>query len=198
MPRRPDPAQQERRRDAIVEAAATLFAEKGYEATTAADIGRAAGLSGPSVFYYFEDKATVFRALFERDVPRLRAVLERESAGDDPVDALLTIVRDLAADVNDPIAPGLVAELVRRAPHDPALAQVVMDADARTQRVLTALVERAVDVGRARPGLPAAVVARWIQIVVDGVALHGGESSDDPWPALRTLVLRFLRAEEKP
>ncbi len=93
------------RREAIVAAAAELFAENGYAAVGMDDIGAAAGVTGPAIYRHFEAKAAVLTEVFDRiistvdtdidpgdDVPgaspadaepaeRLRRQVERYAAG---------------------------------------------------------------------------------------------------------------------
>jgi AcrR family transcriptional regulator len=49
--------------EAIVEAACTLFAEKGYEDTTIADIARSAGIAVGTVYLYFHNKHEIYTAV---------------------------------------------------------------------------------------------------------------------------------------
>lgn len=51
------------KRDAILEAASTLFAKKGYEETTIADIARAAHVAVGTVYLYFRNKHEVYTAV---------------------------------------------------------------------------------------------------------------------------------------
>ena len=51
------------RRDAILTAAATLFAERGYSGVTIEDLGAAVGVSGPAVYRHFPGKAAVLAAI---------------------------------------------------------------------------------------------------------------------------------------
>ena len=51
------------KRDAILEAARELFANKGYEETTIADIARVAGMAVGTVYLYFRNKHEVYIAV---------------------------------------------------------------------------------------------------------------------------------------
>ncbi|QAY74346.1 TetR family transcriptional regulator [Agromyces protaetiae] len=51
------------RRDALLAAAARLFADRGYAGVTLEDLGAAAGVSGPAVYRHFAGKAAVLAAL---------------------------------------------------------------------------------------------------------------------------------------
>lgn len=64
----------ERTRGAILDAAETLFAERGFDATRLEDVAERVGIRRASIVYYFRDKralydavlASVFGGLFER------------------------------------------------------------------------------------------------------------------------------------
>lgn len=172
-------------------AAAPLFAQHGFEATTAGQIAKAAGVSSGSVFYYFEDKRAVFRAVFERDLPQSRALIERALAEPDPFAALLVIVDTIAAEAMDPIAFGLMIELLRQIGRDEELVSVVTDNDALIVDGLAELIRRATDTGHVDPALDPAEAARWIQTMIDGSFLSA-DPSRDPRPMLRRAVSRFL------
>src|SRR5215472_6153920 len=47
------------KREAIIEAARTLFAKQGYEETTIAEIARAAGVGVGTVYLYFQHKRQI-------------------------------------------------------------------------------------------------------------------------------------------
>ena len=53
------------RRAAILDAAATLFAERGYAGVTIEDLGAAVGVSGPAVYRHFPGKAAVLAAILQ-------------------------------------------------------------------------------------------------------------------------------------
>lgn len=46
---------------AVLAAATTLFAERGYEGVSLADIAATSGVSKPSVLYHFQDKETLWK-----------------------------------------------------------------------------------------------------------------------------------------
>ena len=54
-----------KRRDAIVGAAADLFARHGYPAVGMDEIGAAAGVTGPAIYRHFESKAQVLAAVID-------------------------------------------------------------------------------------------------------------------------------------
>lgn len=171
-------------------AAAELFARRGFENTSAADIAKAAGISSGSVFYYFADKRALFRSVFERDLPASRELVERH-AGGEPVASILAMADTLAAEAMDPLAPGTLVELLRQVDKDPELARVVIENTEILQRGFAALVERGISTGVVDPVLEPREAAAWIQTVIDGVFLTA-EPDRDPRPMLRRTITRFL------
>jgi AcrR family transcriptional regulator len=59
------------RREQLLEAAAVLFAERGYHAVGIDDIGAAAGISGPGVYRHFPSKQALLAALCDRALDRM-------------------------------------------------------------------------------------------------------------------------------
>lgn len=59
------------RAEAVKAAALRLFAERGYLATTMDDIGRAAGIKGPSVYKHFESKQTLLHTIMRDTMQNL-------------------------------------------------------------------------------------------------------------------------------
>jgi AcrR family transcriptional regulator len=62
MPERPSPAA---RREAILQAAATIFAEHGFAAATTDAIARAAGVSKGGLYWHFTSKDAILAALLQ-------------------------------------------------------------------------------------------------------------------------------------
>ncbi|QIS13422.1 TetR/AcrR family transcriptional regulator [Nocardia arthritidis] len=194
MARSVDPNRVAERRASIVRVAANLFATHGYDRTTAAQIAKAAGLSSGSVFYYFQDKAAVFRAIFESSIPEHAQLISRHIDRIDCVAAILDLVEELAAEALDPAAPGLMVELLRRIDHDPDLTAVVLEDARRSAEALTVLLRRGSDQGQLDPGFPPEETARWILAVVDAAFLNADPAHPhDPRPLVRATVSRLLR-----
>ncbi|MDG6110327.1 helix-turn-helix domain containing protein, partial [Dactylosporangium aurantiacum] len=83
-------------RTALVAAAERLFADKGYDKTTVADIAAAAGVSTRTFFSYFRAKEDV---LFAGADQRLRAMTEAFGTvqADNPLTAVHRILEQILA-----------------------------------------------------------------------------------------------------
>jgi len=103
----------EQTRAALVEAAARLFAEKGYDTTTVADIAAAAGVSTRTFFSYFGAKEDV---LFAGTDQRLRAIAEAfDTIGaDSPLDMLHRLLDHVLTASDDLAGPGRLALMLSR------------------------------------------------------------------------------------
>ncbi|MCH5641039.1 MULTISPECIES: TetR/AcrR family transcriptional regulator [unclassified Gordonia (in: high G+C Gram-positive bacteria)] len=88
------------RRDEILDAAAALFADRGYTDVGVDEIGAAVGITGPSVYKHFSSKLAILVGIGERSAMRLEAgVIAAFSATSDPakllgllVDSYVTVI----------------------------------------------------------------------------------------------------------
>ncbi|MGC4961143.1 TetR/AcrR family transcriptional regulator [Gordonia sp. DT101] len=86
----------------LVEAAAELIVEKGWEATTAAEIGRRAGYSRAMVHARFGNKEAILEAFFEHDyIRRLTPDLDPGDPGLEQAISHVTHVQQLHAEDPD-------------------------------------------------------------------------------------------------
>ncbi len=83
-PSAPQPARRNaaRSRQAILDAAERLFAERGYEGTTMSEIGSTAGLSAGTPAYFFESKEELYRAVLGRAFDATSALIRAWRLGE--------------------------------------------------------------------------------------------------------------------
>lgn len=191
VPRRADPERIAQKREQIAVEAGRLFAAQGYDRTSVAEVAKAVGTSPASVFYYFEDKASLFRAVFERDLPAAEALIARHVEAPDPVTAILDVLDALARDAADPSASGMLIELLRRAGDDPKLLAVVGRTANVIREGLAALISRGITEGAIDPDLDATETAAWLQVIVDATYLNA-RPGHSPHIELHRTVLGYL------
>ncbi|MFV2119019.1 TetR/AcrR family transcriptional regulator [Streptomyces sp. Act-28] len=195
-----DPARHRARRRHIVDAAAGLFAAKGFERTTTAEICKAAGISAGNLFHYFPDKRAIFHAVFEDDAPEGATKAERLAAAraaDDPWTAFLDTVDLLAAPAAEPLVPALVMEAMIQACRDPEFEALLSRDNDEERSTITTLLRKAAAAGQIDPTLDPDDTAAWVMALI--AALHTSAATDpsfdpaDQLPTLRLILHRFLR-----
>jgi AcrR family transcriptional regulator len=178
----------QRTREAIAGAAMRLFAERGYEHTTIADIAEAADIAPRTFFAYFPSKEDVVFSDFAEIYDGFVARIDGRRAGETAIDAMRTWITDLL--------PRLEAgeerfaarrALVRR--HD-ALAARDRHHSAQIQRVLARGV--AEDLGDAPDGLRPRMVAAAAFAALDSLEESAEGTDADPLTVLDE-ALAFLR-----
>lgn len=80
-PKKPERARQ--RKDEIQDAAATVFARRGYDATDLDAVAKAVGVSKATLYYYYRSKKQLFLAAVDRGMRLLRETVYAQS---DPVE----------------------------------------------------------------------------------------------------------------
>ena len=93
----------EQRKQEIFAAAVQLFMEKGYAATTVADITKAAGVAKGTFFYYFATKDVLLEAIGRRWAEAFARRYEEAEKGTDAVERFCVFLRLFESD--DPMDP---------------------------------------------------------------------------------------------
>jgi AcrR family transcriptional regulator len=171
-------------RAALVEAAARLFAAKGYDRTTVADIAAAAGVSTRTFFTYFRAKEDV---LFAGTDQRLRAMAEAfdVTVAGSPLEAVHRIVEHVLAASDDLSSPDRLATMLAK----PELQAQALQRLIAAQRLIAGWLRRAYP-DRLDDTLSRALAGALTGALV-GALLGGIERGDSP-PALREQVRRAL------
>lgn len=82
-------------REAIASAALRLFAERGYDETTLADIATAANIAPRTIFAYFESKEDILLCKENDYLTELKRQLDERPPGTTTVDAIRTFLSSL-------------------------------------------------------------------------------------------------------
>jgi AcrR family transcriptional regulator len=137
MPRRANVRPEEPGRERVLEAGLELFGERGYHATSIADIGERAGIAKSVLYHHFGSKAGLYEAIAEAET---RALVERVAGAlpadpDAPrlragVDAYLSFLAE---------HPAVWRLLLRDPPADPELVEVHERLATQRTRALAAL-----------------------------------------------------------
>jgi AcrR family transcriptional regulator len=128
-----------RSRERLLQAAVELVGERGFEATTLADIADRAGTARGLVSYYFPGKRQLVQSAVHRLMHRtLEEALEREPRTEDgrerlarAIDAILGLARDRPVLMRQHMAGLLQAEGFVQCPEQRRLAELLSDTVAR-------------------------------------------------------------------
>ena len=86
-------ANKDQKLDALLSAAAKVFAERGYHQTSMRDLARASGVSLAGLYYYVESKEELLYLIQRRNFERVIADSKERLAGaTDPVDRLMRFI----------------------------------------------------------------------------------------------------------
>jgi AcrR family transcriptional regulator len=126
------------RRREILEAAARLFAERGFHATSMRDLCAALGMSPGNLYHWFPSKQAIVASFIEADRAETAARLAALSRANDLRAAL---PKQLLATVTEASEPEirLYLEVYATALRDPELAPLVRNADAAVRAQLAEL-----------------------------------------------------------
>ena len=183
--------QEERReatRRALLAAARTLFANKGFAETSTPEIVQAAGLTRGALYHHFADKLALFAAVVEEEHALLAMAINAASAGDDeetgPIKALVKGGDGFLDAMQD---EGRRRILLVDAPA--VLGREALDAiDARYGlRTLTDGVGAAMAAGAIKD-LPRQPLAQLLGAMFDRAALAPGEQVDDYRKAIKAII----------
>jgi TetR/AcrR family fatty acid metabolism transcriptional regulator len=82
------------KKNRIIEAAVTVFAEKGFYNAKVSDVARAAGVADGTIYIYFKNKDDILISLFESKMEHiLRRFIDAVEKASDPIDKLKAFFR---------------------------------------------------------------------------------------------------------
>jgi TetR/AcrR family fatty acid metabolism transcriptional regulator len=103
----------EQRKGLILEAAATIFAERGYQRATVKEIAAQAGIAPGTIYLYFENKHDLLLTIVDRVIGQAFEQLLAQLAHSDTKEYIATIMQVLAefAQNNQSFLQALIAEI---------------------------------------------------------------------------------------
>ena len=185
----------EQTRKRLLQSAAKLFAEKGFDATSVDDVAEAAGFSKGALYYNFASKDDLFEALVEESIAGMIAGLETALAGARTIeDKLAAMQRVLTEEERHSGGQQLELEVITQALRDRKLRRTVGKAYTRMRDAIASLIEQQYAEAGATPPLPPDQLA--IAIVAGSLG-HGLMQALDPdsvpvglLPSVVALLLR--------
>lgn len=142
--------------DKILDAAERLFARQGFSATTIKAIASESGQNSALIYYYFDNKATLYRHVIERLVRRIQAEAGiRISPNSSPEAVVAAVVESQVAVLTaNPHLPVLLArELIdwKAAHAEPAIRSLAAGLFERLQRAIEQAQQSGAFIGGVNP-----------------------------------------------
>lgn len=180
-------------REKIARVALELFAERGYDETTLADIAEAADVSPRTIFAYYDSKEDILFSAEGAFIDRLKQKLEERPPGTTTIDA----IREFLASIEPPDEHAKLRKEVIRA--TPALEMGMRGRESQLEPMLVQSIARDLGAGPndVRPLLVAASMTAAFMSVRDRLfaAEAGGEPvSHEQGLEILDQVLEFTRA----
>ena len=185
--------------DSLLDVAVAVFNERGYDATSMAELAIRLGVTKSTIYHHVPGKVELLRLALDRALDALSATTAEPGATTGPaIDRLEHVVRGsvrvLAADLP-------FVTLLLRVRGNSAVEQAALQRRREFDRVVTELVRAAVTDGDVRPDVDPAVTSRLLFGTVNSLAEWyrpgGGLSADDLADALVTTVFAGLRASSR-
>lgn len=172
------------RRQAIVDAARELFLERGYAATTCAEVVARSGGSLATLYALFGTKRGLFEAILRDHAESVMQPLAVESVAGDPEQGLLAVGRRYLEGVLEPSVVGWWRAICAEAPHAPELREVFLSEEGGPlQKAISTYLAEKVAQGQLQLADPVLAAGQFLALVRGQLhhrALAGGVSRATP------------------
>jgi AcrR family transcriptional regulator len=181
----------------VLDGAVRVFRERGYNATSVADLVKATGLVAGSLYKAFKDKRGIFLAAFDRYVGERDAMrhlaLRHSNNGRERLGELLGFYAAASSGSEGKQGCMVAGSAMELTTMDADTARRVRAAYARNERLLVRTIRDGQGDGSIRADLDSAAAARLMLCVLQGMRVVGktGRSHDD-MASLVSLALKIL------
>ena len=193
--------QSARSKNALIEAATALFAERGYRETSVQAIGERAGLSRGSIFWHFDSKEGLLWAVVERAFEAWEAEVLLPDVGNatgvEAMSRALAAHRRFLTERTEALRLFYVLMFEALGPQ-PELAQEFAKLHTQLREMTVGWIRQAIDAGEMRDDLEASAVVTFITGALGGIAYQwlldpGGFDLDRVYADLEKTLARGMR-----
>jgi AcrR family transcriptional regulator len=188
----------EETREQLLEGAARVFAEKGYDGASIAELAKAAGVSGGAIYAHFGSKAELFVATLHARGP---AEVDRLFGGDVPDPAAVFHGPGLALVRGKSRKSSLLVEAIVAAQRHPEVSALLISEFARGEERIVELIRAGQDQGTVDERVRAAAVARFLTMLSLGSLMVSAADlppvDEDDWAVLIDDMLSRFRGRSK-
>jgi AcrR family transcriptional regulator len=158
-----------------LEAALSVFWERGYEGTSLSDLTRAMGINKPSLYATFGDKAELFRKVVDRYMAQRAVVWEnalREPTARLVVERILDTTADALTSGQNPHGCLLVQSALTCSRESDCIKQELALKRADSDSLLRGRFARAQAEGELAPNVDVAALARYFSTILRGMSVE--------------------------
>ncbi len=141
-------------RNLLLDAAGELFAQRGYDASSVADICKQAGVTKGAFYYHFTSKQQVFLALRDRWLSPLDAQFNLTRAAGETLPQTLQRIADMTQPIFEAVGSEqrqqIFLELLSAARHDAAILPAMLSPRRKYRQLFAKLVRAGVAEGTLR------------------------------------------------
>ena len=163
--------------DAALDKSARVFRERGYHATSIADLTQATELASGSVYKAFKDKRAVFLAAFDREgrtrLEKLRRVLSTAKSGRDRIRTVLKFFAESSHGVEGKRGCLIVGTAAELATLDAGVAGRVTAALGQSETLVRDLIRQGQADGSIPADIDSRVTARLMLCLLQGMRVVG-------------------------
>ena len=161
-------------RDAALVTATLLFWERGYDATSIADLTRAMGINAPSLYAAFTGKRQLFREVVETYGRTFGAFMARALEEEHRAyDAFARVLREVATEYTDPSHPAgclVISAATNVAPDNLDVKRLLRDQRNENVLAFESRLRAAVSSGELPPGTDTQGLALFYAAVIQGMS----------------------------
>lgn len=170
--------------EAALDAALSVFWERGYEGTSLADLTKAMGINKPSLYAAFGDKAQLFRKVVDRYIAQQGStwmMALQEPTARLAVQRILNIVADSLTSAQNPHGCLLVQSALTCSQESDCIKNELALRRAGSDSMLRERFARAQADGELPPGVDTAALARYFSTILRGMSVEasGGATRED-------------------
>jgi AcrR family transcriptional regulator len=182
---------QRAKRKQIVDAAISCFIEKGFHATSTAEICKAAGMSPGNLFHYYPTKNAIIEAIAEEDSQDYDDILaachndhadmEKNSMENSVIACIEKLLAKLIQLYNEPGYARLSIEIIAEASRNPAINKIFTENEKKVRERFAWLISKGVESGEIDKQIHAEQAAFWLMSMVDGAIGRQIMAADFAW-----------------
>jgi TetR/AcrR family transcriptional repressor of uid operon len=185
----------------ILEAAAEVFAERGYEGAAVSDIARRAGFTTGAIYGRFRDKAELLLEVVRSILESQQSAVVQVAAGSPDLSSRFADLAGEFVDAEGSASRALVLEAHVAARRDGTVGELLRSFQTERLDALRELVEAGQAVGEVDPALDAATVATLFLAIPLGLVLLDAAGVELPgaetWMTVAEHTTRALRPRDE-